>query len=39
MQLCSNLCPWDKDCPAAADKFFKDAIDNSGTDAYTGRVK
>ena len=31
--------PWDAARAAAADKFFKAKIDNSGADAYTGRVK
>jgi len=37
VQLCGNRRPWDKARPAAADNFFKDAIDNY--DAYTGRGK
>jgi len=39
VQFCGNLRPWDKARPAAEDKFFKNAIDNSGADACTGRVK
>ena len=31
--------PWDKDRAKAADDFFKTKIDNSGADAYTGRMK
>ena len=31
--------PWDKARAEAADKFFRQAIDNSGADAYTGRLK
>ena len=31
--------PWDDARHAAADKFFKKKIDNSGADAYTGRMK
>lgn len=31
--------PWDKARNAAADKFFGMKIDNSGADAYTGRMK
>ena len=31
--------PWDKARAEAAEKFFKQAIDNSGADAYTGRLK
>ena len=32
-------CPWDVARNAAADKFFGAKIDNSGIEAYTGRVK
>ena len=39
VQLCGNPRPWDKARAAAEDKFFKTAIDNSGADAYTGRVQ
>ena len=39
VQLCGGPRPWEKDRSAAEDKFFKYAIDNSGADAYTGRVK
>jgi hypothetical protein len=39
VQLCGSPRPWDKARTAAEDKFFKAAIDNSGADAYTGRVK
>ena len=31
--------PWDAARNAAADKFFNTKIDNSGADAYTGRLK
>ena len=31
--------PWDAARNAAADAFFKTKIDNSGADAYTGRLK
>ena len=31
--------PWDKARNDAADKFFNAKIDNSGADAYTGRLK
>ena len=31
--------PWDRERDAAADKFFSQTIDNSGVDAYTGRLK
>jgi CubicO group peptidase (beta-lactamase class C family) len=39
VQLCGNPRPWDKARAAAEEKFFKTAIDNSGANAYTGRVK
>ncbi len=39
VQLCGDPRPWDTARSAAEDKFFKHAIDNSGADAYTGRVK
>ena len=39
VQFCGNPRPWDKDRAAAADKFFNQKIDNSGADAYTGRMK
>jgi len=39
VQFCGGPRPWDKARADAADKFFKQAIDNSGTDAYTGRLK
>ena len=38
-QFCGGPRPWDKARNEAADKFFKQAIDNSGADAYTGRMK
>jgi hypothetical protein len=31
--------PWDKARNEAQDKFFNAKIDNSGSDAYTGRLK
>jgi len=31
--------PWMNDLAKAADKFFNEKIDNSGIEAYTGRVK
>mgnify|MGYP003320268828 CR=1 FL=1 len=34
-----NRCQWKKDLHEAADKFFGMKIDNSGADAYTGRMK
>ena len=39
VQLCGSPRPWDKARTAAEDKFFKTAIDNTGADASTGRVK
>ena len=39
VQLTGDPRPWDKAKAAAADKFFKTTIDNSGVDAYTGRTK
>ena len=39
VQFCGGKRPWDKDRDAAADKFFNQKIDNSGADAYTGRMK
>ena len=39
VQLNGGPRPWDKTRNEAADKFFKTVIDNSGADAYTGRVK
>jgi len=39
VQLCGNPRPWDKARATAEEKFFKTAIDNSGANAYTGRVK
>lgn len=31
--------PWKKEVDKAAEKFFSQTLDNSGVDAYTGRVK
>ena len=31
--------PWNDDLKKAADEFFKAKLDNSGADAYTGRLK
>ena len=31
--------PWTKAVNKAAEKFFSQTLDNSGVDAYTGRVK
>ena len=39
VQFCGSPRPWDNDRAAAADKFFRQSIDNSGADAYTGRMK
>jgi methyl acetate hydrolase len=39
VQLCGGPRPWDKAREAAAEKFFKYAVDNSSAEAYTGRVK
>ena len=39
VQLTGGPRPWDGARAAAADKFFKAKIDNSGVDAYTGRLK
>lgn len=39
VQLCGNPRPWDKARGEAENQFFKYVIDNSGADAYTGRVK
>ena len=38
-QFCGGPRPWDKARNEAAERFFKQAIDNSGADAYTGRMK
>lgn len=38
-QFCGGPRPWDKARDEAADRFFKQVIDNSGADAYTGRMK
>ena len=39
VQFCGGPRPWDDARNKAADEFFKAAIDNSGADAYTGRMK
>ncbi|MBQ4336857.1 MAG: beta-lactamase family protein [Lentisphaeria bacterium] len=39
VQLCGKPRPWDRARVQAEQKFFRYVIDNSGTDAYTGRVK
>jgi len=38
VQLRGDPRPWDKAKDAAVEKFFNAKIDNSGADAYTGRV-
>ena len=38
-QFCGGPRPWGADWSKAADRFFKQALDNSGADAYTGRMK
>ena len=38
-QFCGGPRPWDKARNEAADRFIKATIDNSGADAYTGRMK
>lgn len=39
VQLCDGPRPWDADFSKAADKFFEAKIDNSGVEAYTGRIE
>lgn len=39
VQLCGDPRPWDAARSEAEAKFFKYAVDNAGTDAFTGRVK
>lgn len=39
VQTCGGPRPWDKARAKAADEFFKTKIDNTGADAYTGRMK
>ena len=39
VQSCGGSRPWNDDRAKAADKFFKTTLDNSGADAYTGRMK
>ena len=39
VQLCGGPRPWDKEREEASEKFFKSAVDSSGVDAYTGRMK
>ena len=39
VQQCGGPRPWDGARAAATDKFFQTKLDNSGADAYTGRLK
>jgi len=39
VQFCGGPRPWDRARDQAANKFFSAKIDNSGVDAYTGRMK
>ena len=39
VQLCGEPRPWDKARAAAEKQFFQYVIDNTGANAYTGRVK
>ena len=39
VQLCGKPRPWDAARSEAEKKFFQYVIDNSGADAYTGRIK
>ena len=39
VQFCGGPRPWEKARAEAADKFFRQSLDNSGADAYTGRMK
>ena len=39
VQLCGSPRPWDKAREEAEKRFFNATIDNSGANAYTGRVK
>ncbi len=39
VQLNGNPRPWNKAKDEAANRFFKETLDNSDADAYTGRVK
>lgn len=38
VQLCGRPRPWDKARDRAANDFFNAQIDNSGVEAYTGRI-
>jgi len=39
VQLVGGPRPWESGVNQAAEKFFKQAVDMSGTNAYTGRIK
>ena len=39
VQLTGGPCPWNKPRNEAADAFFSAKIDNSGAEAYTGRIE
>ena len=39
VQLTDGPRPWDKARAEAADRFFKETLDNAAAEAYTGRVK
>ena len=39
VQFCGAPRPWNAERDAAAEKFFKEVIDNSQAEAYTGRMK
>ncbi len=39
VQFCGGPRPWDRARDQAANRFFSAKIDNSGVDAYTGRMK
>ena len=39
VQLNGSPRPWDKEREEASEKFSKSAVDSSGVDAYTGRMK
>ena len=39
VQLCNDPRPWDKACEGAAEKFFREMIDNGAIKAFTGRTK
>ena len=39
VQFCDGPRPWDAERNKAADAFFNAKLDNSGADAYTGRMK